>query len=583
MISKEEIIRSEYPLHWAVFRNDFQDLSRRTPLMLAVTVGHLECARILLERGADATLQSADFWSVSQEAICLGNHDFLQLILKYRDYQRALKRNLAMERLLNLLKETDDFYAEMSWEFTSWLPLVSKMCPSDTYKIYKRGSDVRIDTTLVGFDSSSNWKRGNQTFMFRVTDNNQPEIIIIDHTSKTAMIQLMVTSDNIADYEPSYANICSRLSSPVEVTYVDVDKIGFERIRTNGFFSWLTSSNLTETINGYECKVFNASNVELITKTRVEHLSEQDKERYKQEENSSALMAVLKLVENRQECTDEMKRTGSDVYCGLTSLQYLDKEYNMDGCDIGKPKQVYKKSNSFRATVWLCDQYPLDLQEQVMPIIDLMSVNNAHFVRLKNFIQLQLPAGFPVKVEIPLFHVVSARITFANVNKLGTFVSPFINDQVTIDGKAFEIPSDYHISVGDDFSMYSSCLATKFANPSGQIARRQIPEDELYLQFALEQSLREATWNDFTVENRDDMSSIGSAYDRDLALAIEESIRCLRLELSRSGVSLSPEFPDDEFNRVLRLSEEECEQRRRNQLEQDEELERVLQLSLIEK
>lgn len=62
--------------------------------------------------------------------------------------------------------------------------------------------------------------------------------------------------------------------------------------------------------------------------------------RYKQEENSSALMAVLKLVENRQECTDEMKRTGSDVYCGLTSLQYLDKEYNMDGCDIGKPKQV---------------------------------------------------------------------------------------------------------------------------------------------------------------------------------------------------------------------------------------------------
>lgn len=27
--------------------------------MLAVAVGHLECARILLERGADATLQSA--------------------------------------------------------------------------------------------------------------------------------------------------------------------------------------------------------------------------------------------------------------------------------------------------------------------------------------------------------------------------------------------------------------------------------------------------------------------------------------------------------------------------------------------
>lgn len=55
-------------------------------------------------------------------------------------------------------------------------------------------------------------------------------------------------------------------------------------------------------------------------------------------------------------------------------------------------------------------------QDQVLPIIDLMAVNNAHFARLKNFIQLQLPAGFPVKIEIPLFHVVSARITFSAVN-----------------------------------------------------------------------------------------------------------------------------------------------------------------------
>lgn len=62
-----------------------------------------------------------------------------------------------------------------------------------------------------------------------------------------------------------------------------------------------------------------------------------------------------------------------------------------------------------------------------MPIIDLMAVNNSHFARLKNFIQLQLPAGFPVKIEIPLFHVVSARITFSNVDKPGPFVY-FDND-----------------------------------------------------------------------------------------------------------------------------------------------------------
>ena len=28
---------------------------------------------------------------------------------------------------------------------------------------------------------------------------------------------------------------------------------------------------------------------------------------------------------------------------------------------------------------------------------------------------MQLPAGFPVKIEIPLFHLINARITFSNI------------------------------------------------------------------------------------------------------------------------------------------------------------------------
>lgn len=79
----------------------------------------------------------------------------------------------------------------MKWEFTSWgklsdnllsfgkkkvlftnyffycglVPLVSRMCPSDTYKVYKQGSKVRIDTTLLGFDQTD-WHRGNTSYIF---------------------------------------------------------------------------------------------------------------------------------------------------------------------------------------------------------------------------------------------------------------------------------------------------------------------------------------------------------------------------------------------------------------------------------
>ncbi|VBB28424.1 unnamed protein product, partial [Acanthocheilonema viteae] len=253
-MTNEKELRREYPLHWVVFRNDYENLMElleeghtnemldkldvrgRTPLMLAITLGHYECARALLEKGANAAIQNAgwltfashlkqgkgrkrlcslkdrcaikngfsgtsysyncelidstsftyaDMWSPSHEAICAGNSDLLRLIIQYRDYQRALQTSSAMGRLLTLLKETSDFYAEMSWEFTSWLPFVSKICPSDTYKIYKRGSNVRIDTTLVGFDITSNWKRGNQSFIFRFSDNCQAQLIVLDHDSKT--------------------------------------------------------------------------------------------------------------------------------------------------------------------------------------------------------------------------------------------------------------------------------------------------------------------------------------------------------------------------------------------------------------
>ena len=43
----------------------------------------------------------------------------------------------------------------------------------------------------------------------------------------------------------------------------------------SGIWGW--RSDKCEPVNGYECKVFGASNVELVTKTRTEHLTETDK------------------------------------------------------------------------------------------------------------------------------------------------------------------------------------------------------------------------------------------------------------------------------------------------------------------
>lgn len=46
----------------------------------------------------------------------------------------------------------------------------------------------------------------------------------------------------------------------------------------------------------------------------------------------------------------------------------------------------------------MSEDHPLSLVEQVTPIIDLMARTSSHFARLRDFVTLKFPPGFPVKI-----------------------------------------------------------------------------------------------------------------------------------------------------------------------------------------
>lgn len=174
-----------------------------------------------------------------------------------------------MNSILDIFKTQINSFSICNFIFT--VPLMSRLCPSDVYKVYKRGSNVRIDTTLLGFDHTT-WQRGDRSYIFKGEDDNAT-MIEIDHEAKEVSVEhLRGFVGDINGIPPPRESITARLNTPVSTNRVDMEKIYFERNKS-GIWGW--RSDKTESINDYECKVYAASNVEFVTRTRTDHLNEQ--------------------------------------------------------------------------------------------------------------------------------------------------------------------------------------------------------------------------------------------------------------------------------------------------------------------
>uniref|UniRef100_A0A671WSP3 Ankyrin repeat domain 13B n=1 Tax=Sparus aurata TaxID=8175 RepID=A0A671WSP3_SPAAU len=462
--------KSRYPVHYLVWHNKHRQLEKeltdlesldprgRTPLHLAVTLGHLDCARVLLQQGADVSKENRNGWTVLQEAVSTRDPELVRLVLRYRDYQRTAKRLAGIPVLLERLRQAQDFYVEMKWEFTSWVPLVSRICPSDTYRVWKSGQCLRVDTTLTGFEQMT-WQRGNRSFIFRGTDSSA-EVMEVDHDRQLVFCETLCLG-LLGAVQPSDEQVAARLSAPVVTTQLDTRNIAFERNKT-GILGW--RSEKTETVNGYEAKVYAASNVELITRTRTDHLSDQNKNKTKG--GKTPLQNFLGIAEqhmgpNNGALVTQMSCPAVTNPAALTAEEYFNPGSSPTQRDIGHPCQLTTKTQRFKAKLWLCESHPLSLAEQVVPIIDLMAISNALFAKLRDFITLRLPPGFPIKIEIPLYHILNARITFSNLNGCEEGTGARTDNEVAVEGEGQrDAPRTDTPSPGSDSSSVSSSSST---------------------------------------------------------------------------------------------------------------------------
>uniref|UniRef100_A0A3Q2CDA6 Ankyrin repeat domain 13A n=1 Tax=Cyprinodon variegatus TaxID=28743 RepID=A0A3Q2CDA6_CYPVA len=507
--SISEDIRGKFPLHAAVWENDYRKLEQqirsqqavdprgRTPLHLAVSLGHLELVRVLLRHGASVTKENAKSWTVLQEAVSTGDPEMVQLVLQRRDY---LKASTALGGVPELLLKIKEVFLHIY--------------------IY--------------------------IFLIRMFVNSHAELMEVNHDDGVVDTERFNISQEIEDVtlesmQPAEQEVAKRLTTPIVNTYLDTKDIAFERCKS-GILGWRTDK--TEVVNGFEAKVFSVNNVNVVIRTRTEHLTDEEKARIKSERNvlESLLGTVEQHISAQGNLTLEYATATNPT--AITPEEYFNPDFDLGNRDIGRPIELTIRTQKFKGTLWMSEEHPLSLVEQVTPIIDLMARTSSHFARLRDFVTLKFPPGFPVKIEIPLFHVLNARITFGNVNKCCTeeeaAATPSSEESPTpfqVSPSVFEVPPNYLRRGGSRHTPISN------------------NDDEL-LQYAIHQSLLD--------------SQRGSGQVRTIQMMLKE-------------VSPSASSQDSELRLAMELSARAQEEEEKMRQQEEEELERILQLSLTEK
>ena len=77
---------------------------------------------------------------------------------------------------------------------------------------------------------------------------------------------------------------------------------------------------------------------------------------------------------------------------------------------LGRAVVCKNQNKSFKAYLAISRDFPIDFA-RLLDVLEVVAPFK-HFNKLREFVQLKLPPGFPVQIEIPIFPTIVAKVTF---------------------------------------------------------------------------------------------------------------------------------------------------------------------------
>eukprot|EP00457_Paulinella_chromatophora_P004015 gb/GEZN01004025.1/.p1 GENE.gb/GEZN01004025.1/~~gb/GEZN01004025.1/.p1 ORF type:complete len:637 (+),score=107.58 gb/GEZN01004025.1/:98-1912(+) len=429
-------------------RIDDQDQYGNTALLLAAALGRHRCARLLLRHSAKITLRNCDGWNAVAEATSFGNRAMLREI--WVEYRRrtTMEMEERFPQVMAQLVSIPDFELELHWTFTSWVPFLSRLLPSDTYRIFKRGNCFRIETTLKKFESLQ-WKRGSLVYLFTYDAPTRHErVVLLDEEARTYQVLKDMRNGkhlsssrsfrSVGDDGPAHAERMAQEDLKEQrrqqwleenITEEDLDNFmssPISAVESPGKFvftpattGWLWKESKREILAGYECDCYRIDNIQISVRKRSEHLNQEDLKVIAEAQATlrDPTKLTSKLMEEEKAGKGDSQNLESERVrrkslpeppeCKISWEEYATGKGSPPA--LRREHKLKTEEKIYSGQVAMCETFPMELQT-LMSVLEVAAPHHRLTGKLREFIQNDLPAGFPLKIDMPVFPTISACV-----------------------------------------------------------------------------------------------------------------------------------------------------------------------------
>lgn len=395
---------------------DSLDEDGNTPLHLAVIGQDIRGAELLLNYGADPRFKNIENINCQDEAILTKNRDLLRKVYMVSRFMKWKDWDEKLPTLMDLMEKFVDFELSVSYDVKSKLPLFNLFAPSDNFKIFKRGSSLRLDYTLVGYRNLRPLRGNSSLVLFGKESPLCGQAIRIDHEKRMwtdALLQFKSpTAEELEEEIDTMLNHKSKTVPDFELMSSDV-KIC--RNMKNGV-------PFSEPIGQWHCDVYELRDLKVkIMFAKNPEKEKKEREKEKKKEADRQLKLQKQLEKERQ------RRISSGSPVPSSSEAQLSPGGNSEPIPQKKSKGFVQKLDSI---VWIANDFPIVIKD-LLVLFDIIAPFNAQFTEMKQLLDKQLPPGFPVKYVFPIMLDIKASAIFTDFK---------VREQPAI---FFEVPPGY--------------------------------------------------------------------------------------------------------------------------------------------